>query len=683
LPKQQPTPDLLQSGDQPKDNGPPTDFTNTLGMKFKLIPAGKFTMGSPKEEIDRCLKELAGAWLWQNLATEGPEHPVEITQPFYLGATEVTVGQFRQFVEEEGYQVGDGRWRNPGFDQTDQHPVVWVSWNNAVDFCKWLSKKEGKEYRLPTEAEWEYSCRAGKAGSRYCFGDDDAQLENYTWFNQNSRGGTHPVGKKKPNAWGLYDMHGNASEHCQDNYDPDYYKSSPVKDPPGGAAAPDQRGARSGHGGSWKFGPVICRSAFRGYSAPDQRWDFCGFRVLLVSPPGDVRTESGAKDKPTSPAIAPSTDTDRRAAEYVLSIGGTVRVDDGDRDIRAGQGELPAGVFRLTYVDLSGNKQVTDSGLAACKGCKNLTTLALDGCKQITDAGLAHFKDCKDLTSLNLNDTQVSDAGLIHLKDCKALTALWLARTKVSDVGLAHFKDCKNLTQLYVAGTRVGDEGLIHFKDRKNLTSLNLNDTRVSDAGLGYFQDCKNLTHLDLARTKVSDAGLAHFKDCKDLTELHLDGTLVGDAGVAHFKDCKNLTSLKLNGARVGDEGLGYFQDCKGLTELNLAGTRASDAGLAHFKDCKNLTELHLDRTRVGDAGLAHLKGMPLTVLWIDNTAITDLTPLQGMPLEHIYLTPKKITRGLDILRGMKGLKIIGIAWNQSWPAAEFWKRYEKEEFKD
>ena len=189
---------------------PPT-ITNTLGMEFKLIPAGKFMMGSSQEEIDRCLEQFGeGTWEKKSLRSEGPEHPVEITRPFYMGATEVTVGQFRQFVEEEGYQVGDGRWRNPGFDQTDQHPVVFVSWNNAVDFCKWLSKKEGKEYRLPTEAEWEYSCRAGKAGSRYCFGDDEAQLEDYAWYRKNSGGGTHPVGKKKPNAWGLYDMHGNA-----------------------------------------------------------------------------------------------------------------------------------------------------------------------------------------------------------------------------------------------------------------------------------------------------------------------------------------------------------------------------------------------------------------------------------------------------------------------------------------
>ena len=163
--------------------GIPVETTNGIGMKFDLSRQASSRWDRRKEEIDRCLKQLAGAWHWvKTLPTEGPEHLVEITQPFYLGATEVTVGQFRQFVDEEGYQVGDGRWRNPGFDQTDKHPVVWVSWNNAVDFCKWLSKKEGKEYRLPTEAEWEYSCRAGKAGSRYCFGDDEAQLENYAWY---------------------------------------------------------------------------------------------------------------------------------------------------------------------------------------------------------------------------------------------------------------------------------------------------------------------------------------------------------------------------------------------------------------------------------------------------------------------------------------------------------------------
>ena len=155
----------------------------------------------------------------------------------------------------------------------------------------------------------------------------------------------------------------------------------------------------------------------------------------------------------------------------------------------------------------------------------------------------------------------------------------------------------------------------------------------------------------------------------------------MSDAGLAYFKDCKDLTHLWVNeNTQVGDAGIAHFQDCKALTDLNLAGTKVSDVGLAHFKDCKNLKYLWLDRTQVGDAGLAQLKGMPLRVLTIENTAITDLTPLQGMPLEEIRLTPKNITRGLDVLRDMKSLKTIGIAW-QTWPAAEFWERYDKGEF--
>ena len=148
-----------------------------------------------------------------------------------------------------------------------------------------------------------------------------------------------------------------------------------------------------------------------------------------------------------------------------------------------------------------------------------------------------------------------------------------------------------------------------------------------------YFKDCKELSFLDLGSTGVSDAGLIHFKDCKALTVLHLYWTNVGDAGLVHF------------------------QDCKDLTDLNLAGTKVSDVGLAHFK------------------------GMPLKELAIDGTGITDLTPLQGMPLEDIRLTPKNITRGLEILRDMKSLKTIGISWPQAWPAAEFWERYDKGEF--
>ena len=215
-----------------------------------------------------------------------------------------------------------------------------------------------------------------------------------------------------------------------------------------------------------------------------------------------------------------------------------------------------------------------------------------------------------------------------------------------------------------------------------DLTHLNLSDTKVTNAGMVYFKDCKNLRHLLLARTQVSDAGLSHFKDCKALTTLFLGSTQVSDAGLSHFKDCKNLTGLSLYWTNVSDAGLDHFQDCKDLTFLTLAGTKVSDAGMVCFKNCKDLTRLHVDHTQVGDAGLAYFKGMPLRVLWIDETAITDLTALQGMRLEDIRLTPKNITRGLDILRDMKSVKTIGISWEQSWPVAEFWERYDKGELK-
>ena len=163
-------------------------------------------MGSSKEEIDFWLKQSSDGWYKERLLSEGPQHEVEITQPFYMGQTDVTVGQFRQFVKATGYKTQAEReggavavsrmenskmdantnWLNPGFDQTDDHPVVCVSWNDAVEFCNWLSKQEGKTYRLPTEAEWEYSCRAGSKG-RWSFGDDEGELWDYARVGGNSQ----------------------------------------------------------------------------------------------------------------------------------------------------------------------------------------------------------------------------------------------------------------------------------------------------------------------------------------------------------------------------------------------------------------------------------------------------------------------------------------------------------------
>ena len=197
-------------------------ITNSIGMKLKLIPAGAFKMGSPVSDKDAS-------------EDEKPLHDVEITHPFYLGVYPVTKGQFAAFVsgtdyKTEGEQAGDkATWRDPGFVQTDDEPVVYVTWNDAMKFCDWLSDKK-KIYTLPTEAEWEYACRAGTT-TVYSFGDDPTTLGDYAWYLDNSGSRTHPVGGKNPNPWGLHDMNGNVFQWCADYYDEKYYQNSPDKDP--------------------------------------------------------------------------------------------------------------------------------------------------------------------------------------------------------------------------------------------------------------------------------------------------------------------------------------------------------------------------------------------------------------------------------------------------------------------
>jgi formylglycine-generating enzyme len=269
-------------------------------MTFVHIPAGEFVMGSPISEPLRFDNETP--------------HRVRISHSFLMSTTDVTVAQFGAFIadtqyktlaEKEGWAYGAWNsaanqwdklvgvsWRNPGFPQTPDHPVVDVSWDDAVAFCHWLSEKEGKTYRLPTEAEWEYACRAGSQ-SAYFWGDDpDAgagfangldqsgkeQFKLFPPFNWND-GYVYssPVASFKPNRWGLYDMLGNTLQWCDDYCAP--YPSGTVIDPV--SSAGQQRNLR---GGAFVYGPKHCRCAFRGRNDPDFRNYYIGFRIVCIEP---------------------------------------------------------------------------------------------------------------------------------------------------------------------------------------------------------------------------------------------------------------------------------------------------------------------------------------------------------------------------------------------------------------
>jgi serine/threonine protein kinase/formylglycine-generating enzyme required for sulfatase activity/uncharacterized membrane protein len=705
------------------------EITNTIGMKLRLIPPGEFTMGLSQEEVEilwRAIPDHA-----KDIKTEAPPRRIKIEQPFYMGMHEVTVGQFRAFVKATDHKTtaetnGKGSlfwdeennktyydpkliWTHPKYAQSEEHPVVLVSPEDAQAFCEWMSQQTNQRYFVPDEMQWEYACRAGTEGTMY-WGDDPLKSELYEWFTPRGwpRLDAQPIGTRQPNPFGLFDMLGNVSESSRDG------------------KGWVQRGHNAAHDQARASVRYRMRSEFMGNRH--------GFRVALeVSPsPSPV-----VKKVPNE-----SADPDRKAAMHALSIGGVIRINGQEKTFQA---PLPTGAFRLTAVNLEGNNQVSDEGLADFKDCKNLLQLNLND-TPVTDVGLAHFRDCKNITHLALCRTQVSDEGLAHFKDCKNLTnlnllqarkvtdaglayfkdrtgmwLLYLDRTQVTNDGLAYFKDNKNLGELFLGGTMVTDQGLAHFKDCKNLRQLSLGSTKVTNSGLAYFKDCKKLEYLQLANTQVSDEGLMELVGLSSLTFLDLKKTQVTPAGLAMLqktlpqcrivhdggfieptaaldpdlkaatyvlsqggivkvnelneeinddavlpKESFRLTHVNLSGKKLTAAELTVFQGCKNLKILNLAGTQVSDEGLAHFSDCKDLTYLHLDSAQVSDKGLAHFDGCKnLTTLnlFYTNVSDTGLVHFKNCQnLTHLTLDGTQVTdTGLALFESYKSLTHLSL----------------------
>ena len=257
---------LAQGGRQASET-----YTNSIGMEFVPIPAGKFLMGSPDSDPEA-------------RAFEKPQHEVTISKPFHLGRHEVTQAQWEAVMGSNPYTLDRSNpyYNLPGMAERitkPDHPAT-VSWNDAQEFIARLNEREGgNHYRLPTEAEWEYAARAGTT-TAYSFGDNKSDLDRHAWFGGDfNSGGTHPIGRKAPNAWGLYDVHGNAWEWVQDWWDPDYYSRSPSSDPSG----PRQGTKRVVRGGSWHTTATSWRTAFRRDYEPDYRGISIGFRVVRTA----------------------------------------------------------------------------------------------------------------------------------------------------------------------------------------------------------------------------------------------------------------------------------------------------------------------------------------------------------------------------------------------------------------
>lgn len=351
--------------------------TNSIGMKLMLLPPGEFTMGRTEEQFDQLLtliksdpklkRSYGGNVVWSMLMMPG--HRVRLTKPFYMGATEVTVGEYRKFADASGYKteaeqgLNGGQpykgnrpictWRKPmtwrkDYKQKEDEPVLHLCYNDCVEFCKWLSKKEGVEFCLPTEAEWEYGCRAGTT-TPWHFGDyKDVPLvaHEYAWWSEGVQGKhelPRSVALGKPNAFGLYDMHGNVWEYVADWWSRLYYKESPINDPTG-PDMQDEKGdqRRIIRGSSFDWDSWGGDSAYRmRISQRSTQHPHMGFRVAMrikgvegvppaVDPKDELRRKKrdpGADSAEVVAALKRAAAKDKLAKDLTIDLGAGVKME--------------------------------------------------------------------------------------------------------------------------------------------------------------------------------------------------------------------------------------------------------------------------------------------------------------------------------------------------------------------
>lgn len=647
--------------------------TNSLGMELRLLEGGRFLRGTDGGEraLGQAFPLSVNAQYFGN--PEDPKHVTWITKPFWIAATEVTVGQWKQFVAATGHvttaeKSGEGivgwsptpeekplyqshdferkpefTWENPGFAQTDDHPVVGVSWEDVQAFLKWLGEKEGATYRLPTEAEWEFACRAG-TDTWFSFGDEpegivhrhgnlaNVELEKHRahaaerqwlldWENEPEDGHvfTAPVGGYEPNAFGLHDMHGNAWEWCQDLWLDTFYKRYdwPERGLPRLSAVDpvnesepqtDANRFRSIRGGSWYNGPVICRSANRvGWDEPDAA-AYIGFRVVREADPA-ISTTAGD-------ALA----AEEAARKVIESAGGKFASSDGLE-------------LALTLEGAEFSTSVLPQ-VALVPGVKRLI-LGPEDTVVLTDADLEAIVSIPELEEIDFRrsfDLASVDLGILaKLPNLKTLQ--FSRSTQITDAELAELAGTTTLEtfRCYGPGGGITDAGIVHLAGNRGLKTLDLFETNADGSFLAAFAGAP-LENLSITASGgsggfLTDANAARIGGFAGLVRLALNeqGSLT-DTTLLNLAKLAFLEDLNLHGC-VG-LSMDAFAPLGQLTELrtlNLQGTAAGDAAVAALSPVRELENLRIGSPNLTDEGFAALANLyPLQSLHVETSAATD-----------------------------------------------------------
>jgi formylglycine-generating enzyme required for sulfatase activity/Leucine-rich repeat (LRR) protein len=590
-----------------RKSGLPVMESNSIGMKMALIPPGSF-------------------WETHGLYPQ----KVTVPEPFYLGIHEVTQEEFERVMgrNPSSYSPSGSNKEFITAQGSSKHPVDSVSRLEAVEFCNRLSLAERREpyyrvegtaitptgacsYCLPSRVAWRYAA-CGDEGSPPSLATQD--WGDFSWFVANAGGATHPVGQKKPTAFGLYDMYGNVAEFMGQ----------------GGLAGPNlyarTNALNESRIGDGKTGAARHR----------------GFRIARIvekkDPSGAVATLGVDVNRP-----------DRETAEWVFRIGGKVGVSlDGEDWPVSKPEQLPAKRLRVVCVDLRKcqvsdedlkhlaglrsirrlmctSDRVTEVGLGTIAGLQSLEDLDVSGVP-VTDQGLAHLAKLKNLHALSCCSQSITDVGFQHLAALDSLEVLNLERSSAGDASLKHIGTLKRLRVLRLGRTKVGDPGLTHLAGLKDLVELSLGATRITDAGLEPLSRLSNLRRLGIPRNRfISDQCIEHLRLLPNLEELDLHANRgVTDAVVAQLSSLARLRILNLDGTQITDRGLEHIKRLPGLTSLALGNTNVSDAGMGHLTSLTSLETLVLLRTQVSDAAITHLKRLTgLHYLQLAGTKVT------------------------------------------------------------
>jgi formylglycine-generating enzyme required for sulfatase activity len=667
-------------------------LTNSQGQLLRWIGPQRFEMGA---RDDRAFRQDHSEY--NSGGDDRPIHPVVLTRPFYIATTEVTRGQFARFVRDSGYvttaeQTGNGivgwdpiddperdrvkqsfsqqpafTWRSPGFEQSERHPVVGVSYEDAVAYCRWLSEQENATYRLPTEAEWECVCRAGTTTS-FSFGDQyrrlihrhanigNVELEKafrhrvlLQWLvdvqSDPGDGFVHTagVGSFAANPWGIYDLHGNVWEWCQDRYLDTFYdrfdrdRHQAVRrraiDPRCDERWNEYGDWRVIRGGSWFNSPIQARSGVRSYFAADAAACYLGFRIVreadeaLVQAaqrrhqasqqaieqlaelaerfyePHDGQLQFEFRCDRVSPAELAVLERVRDSLEIELKPPGELTRDLIDAVMTTPN--LAGVTFRV------GGSKLSSESFSGLRRHPELLHVQITEISRLDNDVFDHLSNAAGLVTIHLQGDGITDEGFQSLRESDSLAGLFVESTNAQGICLERFRGSP-LSQ--VGFGNLSDQGAARLGRFPTLRTVRLAGSPLTDVGMQAIAKLERVVDLSLRGCdQISDSALSGLKTMRFLERVDLRQTDVGAETAAALATLPSLRDLQLSGSQFDDDAMRAICECVSLRNLTIEGdgVTITDAGLDTLWRLVNLRELSIVAPSIKGKSLAVLAELP------------------------------------------------------------------------